>query len=118
MLNSNSINRIPFASSWFFVGGMSVLTLCLMGLIFVLVKSYPGVLYDTLNIYLNDPKVDRLVIEVEALEDQLESLVAELEAHKRFINHYDVVVMRHVALGLTLGISTGILLKYVAFFLG
>jgi len=118
MANSNFIQRLPFASPWPFVVGMSALSACLLVLIFFLVKNYPGALYETLNLYLQDPNVDRLVMKVETLEHEVAELTAEVEAAKHYIKDSHIIILRQVALGLTLGTSVTILLKYVAFFLG
>jgi hypothetical protein len=75
MANSNVYDRVSLSGPWVFVVGMSALSLYLIGLIFFLLKNYPGALYDTLNIYLQDPNVDRLVMKVQALENEIQTLL-------------------------------------------
>ena len=75
MANSNVYDRVSLSGPWVFVVGMSALSLYLIGLIFFLLKNYPGALYDTLNIYLQDPNVDRLVMKVQALENEIQTLI-------------------------------------------
>jgi hypothetical protein len=125
MTHSNFIQRLPGASPWPFVVGMSALSCCLMVLIYFLLKNYPGALYETLNLYLQDPNVDRLVMKVETLEHEVETLehevaelTAEVQAAKHYIKDIHIAILPPVALGVTVGISLAIFLKYVAFCLG
>lgn len=62
MTNSNLIQRFSLSSPWVFVVGMSALSVYLIGLIFLLLKNHLRALYEILNLCLQDPNVDRLVM--------------------------------------------------------
>ena len=109
MANSNLIQRLPATSLWLFIAGMFAFNAFIIGLIFYLAEA--GVLYDTLNLYLQDPNVDRLVMKVQALENEIQDLedeVARLTAEVDKANDYlkDVHFRQEqAALGLLLGMA-------------
>jgi|LauGreDrversion4_2_1035121.scaffolds.fasta_scaffold46915_2 ABC-type phosphate transport system auxiliary subunit len=120
MANSNLIQRFSLSSPWVFVVGMSALSVYLIGLIFFLLKNYPGALYETLNLYLQDPNVDRLVMKVQALENEIQDLedeVARLTAEVHKANDYlkDARFRQEqAALGLLLGMTITFIVRYVS----
>ena len=120
MSNSNLIQRFSLSSPWVFVVGMSALSVYLIGLIFFLLKNYPGALYETLNLYLQDPNVDRLVMKVQALENEIQDLedeVARLTAEVHKANDYlkDARFLKEqAALGLLLGVTITFIVRNVS----
>ena len=100
--------------------GMSALSVYLIGLIFFLLKNYPGALYETLNLYLQDPNVDRLVMKVQALENEIQDLedeVARLTAEVHKANDYlkDARFLKEqAALGLLLGVTITFIVRNVS----
>jgi len=120
MANSNLIQRFSLSSPWVFVVGMSALSVYLIGLIFFLLKNYPGALYETLNLYLQDPNVDRLVMKVQALENEIQDLedeVARLTTEVHKANDYVKVArfrQEQAALGLLLGMTITFIVRYVS----